>query len=106
MTPARRRALEIAADGLVRAKVALAAEAGCSTGVIDGLVEAGTLVEVAIAERRLPVPNPAHSEGQFSDAQALAVHTMRPAADAQSCSVTLLHGGTRSRKTEVYFEAL
>ena len=38
-----------------------AAEAGCSTGVIDGLVEAGTLVEVAIPERRCPRPNPAHA---------------------------------------------
>ena len=106
MTPARKRALEIATDGLVRAKVALAAEAGCSTGVIDGLVEAGTLVEVAIPERPLPVPNPAHREVQFSDAQALAVHTMRAAADAQSFSVTLLDGVTGSGKTEVYFEAV
>ena len=38
MTPARKRALQIAADGLIRAKSALAAETGCSTGVIDGLV--------------------------------------------------------------------
>src|SRR5262249_53110734 len=54
MTPARKRALEIAADGLVRAKLALATQAQCSTGVIDGLIAAGTLVEVAIPERRLP----------------------------------------------------
>ena len=31
MTPARKRALEIAGDGLIRAKSALAAEAQCST---------------------------------------------------------------------------
>jgi primosomal protein N' (replication factor Y) len=44
MTPARARALEIASDGLIRAKSALAAEANCSTGVIDGLFAAGCFV--------------------------------------------------------------
>ena len=38
MTPARTRALTVAGDGLIRAKSALATEAGCSTGVIDGLI--------------------------------------------------------------------
>ena len=36
MTPARLRAVEIAGDGLVRAKSALAAEAQCTNGVVDG----------------------------------------------------------------------
>ena len=105
MTPARTRALEIAADGLVRAKVALAAEAQCSTGVIDGLVEAGALVEVAIPERRFPQPNPAHAATTFTDAQARAVASLRAAADG-GFSVTLLDGVTGSGKTEVYFEAV
>ena len=65
LTPARKRALEIAADGLVRAKSALATEAGCTTGVVDGLVAAGSLVEVAIPERRYPRPNPAHRQGRI-----------------------------------------
>ncbi|KAB2849330.1 MAG: primosomal protein N', partial [Hyphomicrobiaceae bacterium] len=44
-TPARQRVLEVAADGLIRAKGALAIEAGASSAVIDGLVAAGTLVQ-------------------------------------------------------------
>src|SRR5262249_48089675 len=80
MTPAGKRALQIAADGLVRAKQALAAEAACSTGVIDGLIASGMLTEVAIPERRLPVPNPAHMLVDFSAAQVPAVNALRAAA--------------------------
>ena len=104
MTPARRRALTIAADGLVRAKGALAAQAQCTNGVIDGLVAAGTLVEVAIPERRFPVPDPAFAGVELSEVQAAAAHAMR-AADGQF-SVTLIDGVTGSGKTEVYFEAV
>ena len=43
MTPARKRALEIARDGAIRAKAALAQAAECSTGVVDGLVASGNL---------------------------------------------------------------
>jgi primosomal protein N' (replication factor Y) len=106
MTPARRNALQVAADGLVRVKASLAAEAGCSTGVIDGLVAAGALVEVAIPERRFPAANPGHAEVDFEGAQSAAADAMRAAADADCFSVTLLDGVTGSGKTEVYFEAV
>jgi primosomal protein N' (replication factor Y) (superfamily II helicase) len=106
MTPARKRALDIAADDLVRAKAALAAEAQCSTGVIDGLVEAGVLVEVAIPERRFPIPDPAHATTEFGDSQVAAAHAMRATGGADAFSVTLLDGVTGSGKTEVYFEAV
>jgi primosomal protein N' (replication factor Y) (superfamily II helicase) len=106
LTPARKRALDIAADGLVRAKSALAAEAQCTTGVVDGLVGAGALVEVAIPERRYPRPNPGHATVTFGDEQAAAVHAMQAAVDAGAFSVTLLDGVTGSGKTEVYFEAV
>jgi primosomal protein N' (replication factor Y) (superfamily II helicase) len=105
LTPARKRVLEIAADCLIRPKGAMAAEAGCSTAVIDGLVEAGRLVEVAIPDKRYGRPNPAHMVVEFGDAQAAAVHSMRVAADGQF-SGTLLDGVTGSGKTEVYFEAV
>lgn len=106
MTPARKRAIEIASDGQARAKSALAAEAGCSTAVIDGLIEAGVLVEVAIPEKRYPVPRPSHSTVQFGPEQERAVHALRSAVDANNFSVTLLDGVTGSGKTEVYFEAV
>ncbi len=105
MTAPRTRALEVAGDGLIRAKGALAAQARCSLSVIDGLVEAGALVEVAIPERRFAVPNPEHAATVFSDAQERAAHAMRAAADG-AFSVTLLDGVTGSGKTQVYFEAV
>ncbi len=106
MTPARTRALDIAADGLVRAKSALAAEAQCSAGVVDGLIEAGNLVEVAIPERTFPHPDPRHHSTEFTADQATAVHTLVSAVDGDTYSVTLLDGVTGSGKTEVYFEAV
>src|SRR6478752_1782574 len=43
MTPARKRVLELLADGLLRSKREAAEEAGVSPGVIDGLVDDGAL---------------------------------------------------------------
>lgn len=106
MTPARTRALDIAIDGLIRTKAALATEAGCSTGVIDGLVAAGCLVEVALPDKKYPRPNPAHRVTEFSDDQARAVHALQAAVDGGVFSVSLLDGVTGSGKTEVYFEAV
>ncbi len=106
LTPARQRALAVAKDGLPRAKSALAAEAQCTSGVVDGLIAAGLLVEVAIPERRYPTPRPDHAESTFSDTQAEAVHLLRAAVDARAYSATLLDGVTGSGKTEVYFEAV
>ena len=106
MTPARKRAIEVASDGMARSKVALAKEAGCSTGVIDGLIEAGLLVEVAIPERQYPTPRPEHSVVTFGPDQEVAVHALRSAIDAGNFSVSLIDGVTGSGKTEVYYEAV
>lgn len=106
LTPARTKALEAAADGAIRAKSQLASAAGCSTGVIDGLVASGNLVEVAIPEARPPRPDPKHHETEFGPEQAQAVHALYSAVDGGNFSVTLIDGVTGSGKTEVYFEAV
>lgn len=106
LTPARQRALEIAGDGAIRVKSALAGEAGCSSGVIDGLVAAGNLVEVAVPEKRPPLPDAGHRATEFTPEQAAAVHALRASVDGANFSTTLLDGVTGSGKTEVYFEAV
>ena len=106
MSPEREKALSLAADGQIRAKSSLAAEVQCSVAVINGLVAAGQLAEVATPERRHPRPEPAHHSTSFSEAQITAVHQLQAAVDAHSYSVTLLDGVTGSGKTEVYFEAV
>jgi primosomal protein N' (replication factor Y) len=105
-TPARKRALEVAADGLIRAKSALATEAACTTGVVDGLVQSGNLVEVAIPEKRYPRPDPDHHMTGFTDSQTQAVQALVSAVDGKNFSVSLLDGVTGSGKTEVYYEAI
>jgi primosomal protein N' (replication factor Y) len=106
MTPARQRVLDVASDGLIRVKSALAEEAGCSSGVVDGLVASGNLVEVAIPERRPARLDAGHQQNTFTEDQGHAVDSLRAAVDAQNFSVSLLDGVTGSGKTEVYFEAV
>jgi primosomal protein N' (replication factor Y) (superfamily II helicase) len=106
MTPARLKAMQVASDGLIRAKSALAAEASVSIGVVDGLVQAGLLVEVQIPERTYRIPDPAHAATTFGEHQVPAVETLKSAVDGRNFSVTLLDGVTGSGKTEVYFEAV
>ena len=106
MTPERQRALDIASDGLVRAKAALAVEASCTTGVVDGLIRAGCLVEVAIPQKRLPIPDPGRQQVELNEHQAAAAHALIASVDAAVFSVSLLDGVTGSGKTEVYYEAV
>ncbi|MEQ1716513.1 MAG: primosomal protein N' [Hyphomicrobium sp.] len=106
MSEARARALEFAADGQIRAKSELANLAFCSTGVIDGLVKSGNLIDCAIPERAFPRPGPRHHQTEFGEDQLQAVEALRAAVDADNFSATLLDGVTGSGKTEVYFEAV
>ena len=86
MTPERAKALEVAGDGQIRAKSALAAEAGCSSAVINGLVTAGQLADVAIPERRFPKPRHDAHEAVVRRASGQAVHLLRAAVEAAGVS--------------------
>jgi primosomal protein N' (replication factor Y) (superfamily II helicase) len=107
MTPARRRVIEVLSDGLLHGKSEAAREAGVSTGVIDGLVDEGTLtVEVMPPAPPPPPPDPSYAQPEFSRDQRSAVDMLRTLAANGSFHVALLDGVTGSGKTEVYFEAI
>ncbi len=107
MTPARRRVIEVLSDGLLHGKSEAAREAGVSTGVIDGLVDEGTLdVEVMPPPPPPPLPDPDYARPQFTREQRSAVDMLRTLAANGSFHVALLDGVTGSGKTEVYFEAI
>jgi primosomal protein N' (replication factor Y) (superfamily II helicase) len=107
MTPARARVLALLADGLARAKGDAAREAGVSAGVIDGLIDEGTLEALPLpAEPAARPPDPLYAVPDFSPAQAEAGAALRECVRAGGYSVTLLDGVTGSGKTEVYFEAV
>ena len=107
MTPARRRLIELLSDGLLHGKSDAAKEAGVSAGVVDGLVDEGTLtVEAMPRPPAPPAPEAAFSIPEFSRQQRTAVDAMRALAANGTFHVALLDGVTGSGKTEVYFEAI
>jgi primosomal protein N' (replication factor Y) len=107
LTPARRRVIEVLGDRLLHGKSEAAKEAGVSAGVIDGLVDEGTLtVEAMPRPLAPPAPDPAYSQPEFTRQQRTAVDAMRALAANGTFHVALLDGVTGSGKTEVYFEAV
>jgi primosomal protein N' (replication factor Y) (superfamily II helicase) len=99
--------IALLSDGMLRPKQEAASEAGVSTGVIDGLVDEGTLEALPLPKAMPPPPpDPAFAVPDFSDAQQSAVASMRAFAERDEFAVALLDGVTGSGKTEVYFEAV
>ena len=88
-------------------KSGLAAAAGVSPGVVQGLVEAGTLETVMMPARPVALPpDPDYGAPALSPEQQAAAEHLRTAVGGGGYSVTLLDGVTGSGKTEVYFEAV
>ncbi|WJR78619.1 primosomal protein N' [Bradyrhizobium sp. NP1] len=107
LTPARRRVIDVLSDGLLHGKADAAREAGVSIGVIDGLVDEGTLaVEALPPAPPPPPPDPQFAQPEFTREQRSAVDAVRALAANGSFHVALLDGVTGSGKTEVYFEAV
>jgi primosomal protein N' (replication factor Y) (superfamily II helicase) len=106
-TTARQRVLALLADGVVRGKAEAAREAGVSTGVIDGLIDEGTLETMVLPpEPVAEKPDPDFAETSFTADQRAAADELKATVAKGGYSVTLLDGVTGSGKTEVYFEAV
>src|SRR5437867_4134109 len=74
LTPARRRLIEVLSDGLLHGKSEASGEAGVSGGVVDGLVDEGTLaVEAMPPSLAPPAPDPSFAQLEFSPQQRTAV---------------------------------
>ena len=106
MTVARQRVLSLLADKMLRSKADAAREAGVSGGVIDGLIDEGTLETLVLPpEPVAEPPDPDFAQPDLTADQNAAAAELKAVAGG-SYSVTLLDGVTGSGKTEVYFEAV
>jgi primosomal protein N' (replication factor Y) len=107
MTTARRRVLELLADGMTRAKGEAVRDAGVSAGVVDGLIDEGTLETLVLPpEPVAEKPDPDFMQPEFGADQAAAAAALKATVAQGGYAVTLLDGVTGSGKTEVYFEAV
>jgi primosomal protein N' (replication factor Y) (superfamily II helicase) len=107
MSKARQRVLELLADGMVRGKSEAARESGVSSGVIDGLIDEGTLEAVVLPpEPVAEKPDPDYTQSEFTADQSAAAAALKATVAKGGYAVTLLDGVTGSGKTEVYFEAV
>jgi primosomal protein N' (replication factor Y) len=107
LTAARGRVLALLAEGTARAKSEVAQATGVSPGVIDGLIDEGTLEALALPPEAIAGrPDPDFSRPDFASAQRFAADALRAHVARGGYSVTLLDGVTGSGKTELYFEAV
>jgi primosomal protein N' (replication factor Y) len=107
LTPARKKLLAVVEEGRIYSKADLAEAASCSTGVIDALIDEGTLEVVALPPEPVTAPcDPSYQTPRLEENQKEAVRLLKERVAEKKFSVTLLEGVTGSGKTEVYFEAI
>jgi len=107
MTAARQKVLEAAEGGLAWSKSGLAAAAGVSAGVVNGLIKQNVFEVVDIPPQ--PVvgePDPDRPPLDLTDAQRKAADELSAHIRERGTQPVLLDGVTGSGKTEVYFEAV
>ncbi len=107
LTPARKRVLDLLAEGPPRGAIELAREAAVGPSVVKGLLAAGALEIVELPAPALGAdPQGDHHRPELTQQQAVAADDLRDKASTGGFSVSLLDGVPGSGKTEVYFEAV
>jgi primosomal protein N' (replication factor Y) len=106
LTPARRRVLDLLADGQPRPLAEIARAAAVTPSVVRGLIDAGTIAAVTLPEEAAAAPDWRRPGPTLSPDQSAAAAALRAALARGGYSATLLEGVTGSGKTEVYFEAI
>ena len=100
LTPARARALAAAEGGLTFTKKALAEAAGCSSSVIDALVDEGALETLAAPPTPIAAAlDPLFDAPRLEPEQQDAARALRDALSARAFRPFLLEGVTGSGKT-------
>jgi primosomal protein N' (replication factor Y) len=108
LTPARRRVLDALRDSGASSAAELARRAGCTAGVVRGLVAAGLVAEQLVSAEppREAVPDWDPAGPSLSSDQEIAARRILENVESGGFSVTVLDGVTGSGKTETYFAAI
>ncbi|NOZ33082.1 MAG: primosomal protein N' [Alphaproteobacteria bacterium] len=105
LTGARKRVLELTADGMAWAKSTLVGASGVSPSVIEGLAKLGTLEQIAVPPPPpVGAPDPDFAKTELNPDQTRALAKLRETGDG--FGVALIDGVTGSGKTEVFFESV
>ena len=107
LSPQRQRVLDILEDGIPRRASDIADQAGCTPGVLKGMLNKHLVRQIDIySAAPCRNPNPAYGHLELSESQRSVADTLQTHVREQKYRVSLLDGVTGAGKTEVYFEAI